>query len=261
MNKLVELEWRQNKRSFWIAFLVVGLLQAIPAGAAKSYLESQSMANMTVGESHGGGHDSYQETLSTFEGWISGQPFTFFMLILGSFAINWAMGSIVKERDRQMMEFLFTMPQSRTSIYWAKWLANVVQVLTIAVLSTGIVLLIGKGTNVLNDPWTVSSVMLVGLLTTLAFMGIGFALTPWLNSERGALSMGIGVVFLMFLLKMLSGLNNNLNWLENISLFNLFDVYLISQGGGLPIGAIIGALVLFTTGSVAGWIKLIRRDL
>jgi ABC-type arginine transport system ATPase subunit len=60
---------------------------------------------------------------------------------------------------------------------------------------------------------------------------------------------------------LLSGLNDNLNWLANISLFNLFDVYAISQGGGLPVGAVMWALVLFTAGSVAGWMKLIHRDL
>ncbi len=189
MNKLVELEWRQNKRSFWIAFLLVGLLQAIPAFAAKSYLENETMVSKTVGKPH-------QETLTTFEGWISGQPCTFFLLILGSFAINWSIGTIVKDRDRQTTEFLYTMPCSRTSIYWAKWLTSVFQVLIIVVISTGI-----------------------------------------------------------------SGLNDNLNWLAILSLFNLFDVYDISQGGGLPVGTVMGAFALFVAGSFAGWMKLIHRDL
>ena len=257
MNKLVELEWRQNKRSFWIAFLLVGILQAIPAVVAKSYLESQHMINKPQKEEQG----TYVDTLSTFEGWISGQPFTFFLLILGSFAINWGIGTIVKERDRQTTEFLFAMPRSRTSIYFAKWFANVIQVLIIAAASAGIVLLIGKGTNVMNDPWVVADVITSGLLITLGFMGIGFALTSWLNSERGALSLGIGIVFVMFLLSMLSELNENMNWLANLSLFNLFDVHTISQGNGIPVANIFGAIAIFTVGSLAGWIKLINRDL
>ncbi|MDQ0089641.1 hypothetical protein J2T12_003054 [Paenibacillus anaericanus] len=38
-------------------------------------------------------------------------------------------------------------------------------------------------------------------------------------------------------------------------------MYAISQGGGLPICSVMGALALFAVGSVAGWIKLIHRDL
>ncbi|WP_281278209.1 hypothetical protein [Paenibacillus anaericanus] len=41
----------------------------------------------------------------------------------------------------------------------------------------------------------------------------------------------------------------------------MFDVYAISQGGGLPIGTVMGALALFAVGSVAGGLKLIHRDL
>lgn len=240
MNELVKYEWRQNKRSFWIALSVVGLLQAIPAVAAKSYIE---------------------EGLSTFEGWVSGQPFVFFLLLLGFFSISWAIGSIVKERDRQTAEFLFTLPRSRTSIYWAKWLAQVLQVVIIAGISTGIIILIGSTSNMLNDPWAVSGVMLAGLLTSLAFTGIGFALTSWLNSERGALSIGIGIVSLMFLLDILSILNDNLVWLANFSLFNLFDSVSISEGKGLPIFSVAYALVLFVAGSIAGWAAIVRRDL
>ncbi|KOP65557.1 hypothetical protein AMS62_10080 [Bacillus sp. FJAT-18019] len=254
MNKLIELEWRQNKRSFWIAFFLVGILQAIPAIAAKPYLESESLINKSVTQPH-------QETHLTFEGWVSGQPFTFFLLILGFFAISWSICSIVKDQDRQTTEFLYTMPHSRTSIYFSKWLANIVQVLIIAVISAGIVLLIGKSTTMMNDPWTVCSIMIAGLLITLGFMGIGFALTSWLHSERGALSMGIAVVFIMFLLNMLSDLNDSVKWLENVSLFNLFDVNAISQGAGLPVGNVVVALTLFVLGSIAGWMKLTRKDL
>lgn len=255
MNKLVEFELRQNKRSFWAALLLIGLLQAIPAAAAKSNIENMNKKLQVESL------DSHQESLSTFEGWVSGQPFTFFLLLLGFFSMSWAVGSIVKERERQTGEFLFALPRSRTSIYLAKWIARLLQVLVIAIITTGIVLLIGEATDMLNDPWAVSGVMLAGLLTSLAFMGIGFALTPWLNSERGALSIGIGIVSLMFLFNILSGLNDNFNWMSSISLFNLFDAFAISQGEGLSIYSVAGALVLFAAGSFMGWGATVRRDL
>lgn len=146
--------------------------------------------------------------------------------------MSWAIGSIAKERDRHTSEFLFTLPYSRTSIYWAKWLAHICQVMVIAVVSTGIVLLIGRFNGMLNAPWAVTDVMLAGLLTSLAFMGIGFALSPWLNSERGALSIGIGIVSIMFLLHIIAGLNDSFMWMGKANLFHLFDAAAISRGMG-----------------------------
>ncbi|WP_083835611.1 ABC transporter permease subunit [Paenibacillus dendritiformis] len=251
MSKLFELEWRQNKRSFWIALCVTAALQAIPAAASKAYLASQ----ISSGTDHTG-----STALSTFEGWMAGQPFMFFVLLLGCFAINWSIGSIVKERDRHTAEFLFATPRSRTDIYLAKCSAHVVKVVIIAGVSTGIVLLIGKGLGVMNDVAAVSSVMAAGLLIILGFMGIGYALTSWLNSERSALSLGIGIVFLMFLLYMLSDLTA-LEWLGAVSLFTLFDVYAISQGAGLAGGSVIGAFAVFVIGGCVGWRRLIHRDL
>jgi len=251
MNKLFELEWRQNKRSFWIALCVIAVLQAIPAAASKAYLDSQ----INSGTDHIG-----SSALSTFEGWMAGQPFMFFVLLLGCFAINWSIGSIVKERDRQTAEFLFATPHSRTNIYLAKCAAHVVKVVMIASISTGIVLLIGKGLGVMNDVAAVSGVMAAGLMIILGFMGIGYALTSWLNSERGALMLGIGIVFLMFLLYMLSDLTS-LEWLGAVSLFNLFDVNAISRGSGLSWSSVIGALAVFLIGGCVGWMKLVHRDL
>lgn len=251
MSKLFELEWRQNKRSFWIALSVIAALQAIPAAASKAYLDSQ----INSGADHMG-----SSALSTFEGWMAGQPFMFFVLLLGCFAINWSIGSIVKERDRHTAEFLFATPRSRTHIYLAKCAAHVVKVVIIVSVSTCVVLLIGKGIGVINNAAAVGSVMATGLFIVLGFMGIGYALTSWLSSERGALSLGIGIVFLMFLLYMLSDLTA-LEWLGAISLFSLFDVYAISQGAGLAWSSVIGALAVFVIGGCVGWRKLTQRDL
>ncbi|WP_082112310.1 ABC transporter permease subunit [Paenibacillus sp. DMB20] len=185
----------------------------------------------------------------------------FFLLLLGFFSMSWAIGSIVKERDRLTAEFLFTLPYSRTSIFWAKWLAHICQVIAVAVVSAGIVLLIGNFIGMLNAPWAVTNVMLAGLLTSLAFMGIGFALSPWLNSERGALSIGIGIVSIMFLYNIIAGLNDSFMWMAKANLFNLFDAAAISGGEGLPMASVFGALGLLAAGSCAGWAGIVQRDL
>ncbi|OPA74192.1 hypothetical protein BVG16_23955 [Paenibacillus selenitireducens] len=55
-----------------------------------------------------------------------------------------------------------------------------------------------KSLYMMNNVVAVSSVMAAGLLIILGFMGIGYALTSWLTSERGAISQGIGILFLIF---------------------------------------------------------------
>jgi len=249
MSKLFELEWRQNKRSFWIALCIIAAIQGIPAAVSKAYLDSQT-SNKT----------SEASVPSTFEGWMAGQPFMFFVLLLGCVAITWAIGSIVKERDRHTAEFLFAIPRSRTEIYFAKCLAHLVKVMLIGSVSTSVVLLIGKGLGVINNITAITGIMVAGLLIILGFMGIGYALTPFLTTERMGLSLGIGIVFFMFLLYMLSDLTG-LEWLGALSLFSLFDVYAISQDAQIAWGSVFVALAVFASGIVVGWTGLVHRDL
>lgn len=251
MGSLFKLEWYQNKNSFWIALCATVVLQTIPAIVSKTYMQHQAS----------NGPDSTQAAVtSNFEAWMAGQPFMFSMMLLGCFAMIWSVGSIAKERDRQTAEFLFATPRSRTAIFMEKCGAHFVQVLCIVVLTTGIVLLIGKSLNVMNDAAAIVGIMAAGLLIMLCFMGIGYSLTPWFATERGAMSSGIGIVFLMFLFFLLSQLTE-LNWLGTLSLFNLFDIYNISQGDNIAWSQAITAIAIFFIGSLMGWLKLVRRDL
>jgi len=249
MSKLFELEWRQNKRSFWIALCIIAAIQGIPAAVSKAYLDSQA-SNET----------SEASVPSTFEGWMAGQPFMFFVLLLGCIAITWSIGSIVKERDRQTAEFLFAIPRSRTEIYFAKCLAHLVKVMLIGSVSTSVVLLIGKSLGVMNNVAAISGIMAAGLLIILGMMGIGYALTPFLTTERMGVSLAIGIVFLMFLLYMLTDLTG-LEWLGVLSLFSLFDVDAISQGAPMTWGSVAVALAVCGSGIGVGWTGLVHRDL
>jgi ABC-type transport system involved in multi-copper enzyme maturation permease subunit len=252
MGPLFKLEWRQNKKSFWIALCATVILQAIPAIVSKTYLQHQA--------SNRPDFSNQAAVPSSFEEWMAGQPFMFSMILLGCFAMIWSAGSIAKERDRQTAEFLFAAPRSRTAIFMGKCAAHLVQVLCIVILSAGIVLTIGKSLNVMRDAAAIVGLTAAGLLVVLCFMGIGYALSPWLATERGAMSSGIGIVFLMFLFYLLSQLTE-LNWLGIISLFNLFDIHKISQGDNIAWSQAITAGAIFFAGSIMGWLKLVKRDL
>ncbi|RKP46725.1 hypothetical protein D7Z26_24265 [Cohnella endophytica] len=256
-------ESRQNRRSFWIGAAAVVFLQALFAGIGHLYLNNPDMEKMMKQMPQGmlEGFGIHPESFSTFEGWISSEPYTFYVLLLGFFAMNWSIGGIVKERDRQTAEFLFTLPRSRTAIYWAKWGSHVAQVIAISIAAYAATIIAGKVTDSLTDVGAVTSVAAAGLFIALAFMGIGYALTPWLSSERSGLSLGIGIVLLMFLFNLMAGFGDRLDWMAKISLFHLFDAFSLSQGGGMNAGAIVTAAALFALGSAAGWVALLKRDL
>ncbi|MFC5407049.1 ABC transporter permease subunit [Cohnella soli] len=263
MLQFAKFESRQNRRGFWIGAVVVLALQALFAGMAKTYINNPDMEKLLKQMPQGmlEGFGIHPESFSTFEGWVASEPYTFYALLLGFFAMNWSIGSIVKERDRQTAEFLFTLPGSRTSIYWAKWCSHVLQVIAIAVAVIAITLSLGQATDTMKDAGAVTGLIVASTLIAFAFMGIGYAITPWLSSERTGLSLGIGVVLLMFLFNMLSGFGDNLGWLADISLFHLFDTFAISRGGSLSVGGVASAVGIFAAGSIAGWLALLKRDL
>jgi ABC-2 type transport system permease protein len=263
MLKFFQFEWRQTRRGFLIGSLVIILLQAMFAGMGHLYIGNPDIAELMKSMPQGlmEGFGIHLESLSTFEGWMASEPYTFYSLLLGFFAMNWAAGSVAKERDRKTAEFLFSLPRSRTHVFWSKWAANVSQIVLIGALAIAVVLALGSVTGAMVQAGAVADVLIAGLFVTLGLMGIGYAVSPWLESERVSLSIGLGIVLLMFLFNLLSSFDERLNWLAKLSLFHLFDAFAVSQGGGLAAGGISISLLLLVIGSAAGWLALLKRDL
>ena len=201
------------------------------------------------------------ELMSSFEGVMSGEAFTFFILLLGAFSAVWTGTSISGERDRQTAEFLFTLPYSRSEIFLSKAAAHWLKITIIYLINTFAIFVFGSIFSEINDPAALLLLMLAGYFIALSFAGIGYIITVYLQSDRAALSLSIGIVLVSFLLKMLTGLNDSISWLSELSLFQIIEPKSIVLDHSMSWMGVLITLGIYVIGLAVGLITLKKQDI
>lgn len=260
---LVKLELFLGKRGWVISAMVILLFQLMFSGFSDMYMNNPDVIKMieTMPPALLEGFGMDAEMMTTYEGWMGGEPYTFYVLLLGSFAAIWASSSIAKEKDQQTGEFLFSLPYSRGQIFASKAAAHFIQVTVVFLLNFMLVLGGGWLFSTVKSAGTLLLLSASGYLTALAFAGIGYAVTAFLSSERAAMSFGIGVVIIMFLLNLLSALNDKINWLANFSLFHVFVTKDIIHHQSLAWAGVLITLSIYAAGLLLAQRVLKHQDL
>lgn len=164
------------------------------------------------------------ETFFTIEGYLASEVFTFIiplMIILISISfVTWA---FAKEIDTGTIEFLLSMPLSLEQIFWAKYLAGVVYVLTFIVLN---ILSIFPLTNFYNI--TINKENFLKLIFLEGFFGLSvFSLSIFFSvlfrSRKKASFITGGILLLMFIFKIFAGIKNEFDFLKYFSFFYYLD--------------------------------------
>lgn len=260
---MISHELRQNRRPFLTCLAVTLIFILLLLGKADAFINNPEMEQLIKGLPNGllKAFGIKPESFQSFEGYLATQVFPYFMVILSSFAAAWAAGSISKERERGTGEYLFSLPYSRAVIFWSKAVAHWLH-MTLAFGAGTVLLFLLAGTSGLSvETGHMLVLLFAGYLLTLSFMGIGYALTSWLPSDRTAVSLGAGIAVMAFLLNLLSGSSEMMHKLSAISPYRLFDTLEIVKGGGLTAGSWFVTLGLYAVGTATGVLMLKRRDI
>lgn len=260
---LIAHELRQNRRGFYSCLSVTLIFIVLLLGKADAFVNNPQMEQLIEGMPDGllKAFGIQVESFQTFEGYMATQVFPYFIVILSSFAAAWAAGSIAKERDRGTGEYLFTLPYSRSSIFWSKVAAHLMYMTMVFLCGTALLFVLAQSSGQEVRFGDMLRLLLAGYLLVLSFMGISYGFTSWVTSDRTAVSIGAGIAVLAFLLNLLSGSSDLMQKISTISTYRLFDTLEIVKGSGLTAYGCIVTLGLYAAGTVAGVVTLKRRDL
>ncbi|WP_128894503.1 ABC transporter permease subunit [Longirhabdus pacifica] len=261
---LILHELQLNRRGTIITGVIFILLNVMFASITASYIGNGELVDiletMPAGLLEAVGFSNF-EMMNSFAGFLGTEPYIFNILLLGSFAAIWACASIAKEKDRQSSEFLFTLPYRRSQIFLSKAAAHFIQLTSIYLLSTVIVIVIGFVTMDTISVRAVFLVMTSLYFICLAFMGIGYSTTSLLSSERAATSIGVGIALLTYVLDVISNLHENLQWMAYVSLISAFDTAKIVLESEFAITGVIITLSIYIVGIIIGNMVLRKQDI
>lgn len=201
------------------------------------------------------------DMFATFEGWMSGEPYVVYVLILCIVAAMMGAATIAKELDQHTSEAMFTLPISRRTVFLSKAASHLLQITACFVLTAAVGVIVGLVTADVTYPGRVVSMFFLGYLMALAFSGVGYAITPFLDSERGAMSLAVTVVLVSFAVNAIGAMGESIGWLQELSLFHLLDAAVIARGDGLPLVGIAVSVALYFGGLFLGICVFERRDM
>lgn len=199
---------------------------------------------------------------ATLESFLSVELFSLMWPLLAILLVTARAGNaLAGEVERNTIGTLLAQPMSRTQLFLSKYASGVVTIIMFVAASIlsifPLALLYGVSTHAKN-------ILVTGLLCTvfgLAIYGVALALSA-LTNERGKVYGPVGgVLSLMYVLNIVSGIRPQLHDLKYASVFNYFDAQKTLTTGHLNLWSMLVFVSIAVISVVAGIAIYNKRDI
>ena len=255
-------ELKANRKALIIWSVCMFLLVLSGMGKYTAYSSGQSndvFAKMPYSIKALLGIGSFDVT--TMKGYFA-MLFLYIELMAAVHAVLLGAGIIAKEERDKTTEFLMIKPVSRTTIITSKFLAALVNIfiLNIVSLLSSIVMVAAynKGNDISGE---IGIFILSMFIVQLIFLSIGTALVAFIRNPKSSGSLSVGILLVSFVISKITDLTDKLNVLNIFSPFKYFSYENMAAGNGLNIGIVILSLLLVAAFSASTYFFYQKRDL
>ena len=199
--------------------------------------------------------------LTTITGFF-GVMFTYFALLLSIAAAMWGSDIISKEERDKTVEFSLTLPVTRSRLVTAKTLAALVNCVGLLLITWGASLV--RATQYHPDTKFydfLALCMLAIFIMQLTFLAIGIFLGCAMKQYKRAGSVAVSLLLGTYFLSIISGLNENLNFLKYFTPFRYFDAGMMLHESRIDITFVWLSVAIILVSMVGAYLTYARRDL
>lgn len=169
---------------------------------------------------------------------------------------------IAKEERDKTTEFLMVKPVPRKAIITSKFLAALlnVAVVNLVTLASSITMVgaYNKGKDISGE---IEIFLLSMFIVQLIFLSLGALLSAIMKNPKASGSLASGILFGSYVISKVTDLTDRVNALNLFSPFKYFSYQSIVNGEGLSLGIVILSLALAAAFSSLTYFFYIRRDL
>ena len=198
-------------------------------------------------------------TMSTPEGWVSLEFFSYMPLILGIFAVLTGSGLLVSDEENGRLDLIMAHPVSRTALFLGRLLAFVAA--TVAILAIAwLGLVVPMNWSSMDIGWGRMWLPLLSLLAELLLFGtLSLLLSMLLPSRRMAATTGGLLLVASFFITGLANINEDLEPIADLSPLTYYQTLDAFQGlDGAWLAGLLAVAALF---AVLAWWRFLRRDI
>jgi ABC-2 type transport system permease protein len=188
--------------------------------------------------------------------------FPFIELTTAIHAVLLGSGIIAKEERDKTTEFLMVKPVSRTTIITSKFLAALVNIVIINLVtlfsSIAMVGVYNKGKDISGE---IVIFFVSMLIVQLIFLSLGALLSAFIRNPKASGSLATGILFVSYVISKVTDLTDRVNALNILSPFKYFSYIKIVNKNSLSFGIVILSLLLVVIFSVSTYFFYMKRDL
>ena len=258
---LLKHEWKMNFKSLVIWTLCVGLCCSgcilLFESVAESMKEMGQMFAQLGNFSAAFGMDKV--SIATITGYYATEISIIFLLGAAMFAAMSGAVLLSKEEEGHTMEFLHTMPVSRTYIYLWKYVALIVLILVFNVVCVGLdmVAFIAIGEEMGMAEYVEYHVL--ALVMQIEIGSICYLISSVCKRKQIGPALGLAVLF--YLMDIMCNIVPDLEFLKFFTPFYYANAAQIYSGGDSRIGFMMLGLIVAVMVAIAGGIVYRKRDM
>jgi len=199
--------------------------------------------------------------LTTLTG-LFGVMFTYLALILSIAAAMWGSDIISKEERDKTVEFSLTLPVTRSKVVTAKTLAALVNCIGLLLITWGASIAFSAKYDPGGDFYSFLALEMEAIFVLqLIFLAIGIFLGCAMKQYKRASSVAVSLLLGTYFLSIISGLNENLEFLKYFTPFKYFDPAVLLHEARLDVTFVGLSLAIVVASMVGAYLTYARRDL
>ena len=199
-------------------------------------------------------------SISTAYGWLKSEGFMFVLLVIGFYSSFQGGTLLLKEENDKTIEYLESLPVKRNKIITNKILVGI----TYIILMTLIVGLFNYIALLLSGDFNQKQYLLLSIspiIIGLPLFAINLFISTFLHRTKKTIGFSLGLVFIFYLLNVLSELSEKVSILKYFSVYTLADTRNIITNNGINPICIIISLAITVIFIIGTYIRYNKKEL
>ena len=182
-------------------------------------------------------------SIETAYGWVKTEGFMFVLLIIGIYSSFLGGNILLKEENDKTIEYLASLPIKRSTILLNKVIVSITYIISITLIF-GIFNYIALS---FSGEFAHKEFILLSIspiFIALPLFAINLFISTFLTKTKKTIGIGLGMVFIFYIISVLSELSSNVSFLKYFSIYSLADTRnIISKTNLNPLMIIISLII------------------
>ena len=199
-------------------------------------------------------------SISSAYGWLKSEGFMFVLLIIGFYSSLLGANIVLKEENDKTIEYLNSLPITRTKVLTNKIIVAITYIIALVL----IIGLFNYCALLLSGDFDQKQYILLSvtpLFIALPLFALNLFISTFLHKIKKTVGISLGLVFVFYLLNILSELSESVKALKYFSIYTLADVRNVITDISINLNNVIICIIITIIFIIGSYIRYNKKEL